>query len=58
MQQSHPSVSYLDDKKGSTGMTGEGGYYRHKGTSVSYSDDTFFYLIWVMQEVYSRYRFR
>ncbi|WP_179943783.1 hypothetical protein [Wolbachia pipientis] len=21
MQQSHPSVSYLDDKKGSTGMT-------------------------------------
>ncbi|WP_265026381.1 hypothetical protein [Wolbachia endosymbiont (group A) of Bibio marci] len=31
------------------------GYCRHKGTSVSYSDDTFFYLIWVMQEVYSRY---
>ncbi|WP_353288484.1 hypothetical protein [Wolbachia endosymbiont (group A) of Tromatobia lineatoria] len=26
MQQSHPSVSYSDDKKRSTGMTGEGGY--------------------------------
>ncbi|RLT60393.1 hypothetical protein [Wolbachia pipientis] len=32
---------HWDDKKGGTRMTKE-----------SYSDDTFFYLVWVMQEVY------
>ncbi|WP_353283226.1 hypothetical protein [Wolbachia endosymbiont (group A) of Pogonocherus hispidulus] len=44
------SFFFLDPSSQGTGMTRRG-HCRHKGTSVSYLGDTFFYLVWVMQEV-------
>ncbi|MDE5058404.1 hypothetical protein OZD66_00735 [Wolbachia endosymbiont of Drosophila baimaii] len=44
MQQSHSSVKHWNDIIGALPFWME--------TSVSYLDDTFFYLVWVMQEVY------